>query len=160
MASRRASRSHPLRGSAFTTRRGDLDAEEGPAAPSSLPVSTGGEDSGGESRVASAIAYCEVNISDCSVQKTEDQRAQICFAIDIFDPKDLEKLIGEARKIRSVFNVRQVVGQLRKLGVVARTDIDKGGRKWAELRNGEKFDPDLTSYRNLTIEAEEMVARD
>ena len=111
-------------------------------------------------QVARAIGDCQVNISECLVKTTGDQRAHINFAIDITEHKQLEQVMSEVGTLEAVFHVRQIVSGHRRVAIVAKTDIGDDGQKWAELRNGEIVYTDTTSYRNLTIEAEEMVDRD
>ena len=58
--------------------------------------------------ITTAIANCEVNIGECSVMTTSDQRAQIHFAIEVADLKELERVMGEIGLIQTVLNVRRV----------------------------------------------------
>ncbi len=58
--------------------------------------------------ITTAIANCEVNIGECSVMTTSDQRAQIHFAIEVADLKELERVVGEIGLIQTVLNVRRV----------------------------------------------------
>ena len=59
-------------------------------------------------KVVNAIADCKVNISECNVHTSGDERAQIHFAINIMDLKHLEKVMGEIGKIKTVLNVHRI----------------------------------------------------
>jgi GTP pyrophosphokinase len=59
-------------------------------------------------KVTSAIADCKVNISECSVQTTGDQRAQIHFSIEIINLEHLERVMREIEKIKTVLHVRRI----------------------------------------------------
>jgi D-glycero-D-manno-heptose 1,7-bisphosphate phosphatase len=58
--------------------------------------------------ITTAIANAGVNIDECSVMTTSDQRAQIHFAIEVADLKELEQMMGEIGLIQTVLNVRRV----------------------------------------------------
>ncbi|MDA2917040.1 ACT domain-containing protein [Nitrospinae bacterium AH_259_B05_G02_I21] len=114
---------------------------------------------GSLAEVTKAIADCQINISECIVSTMGERHAQVHFALEIIDDKQLEHMMGKVRKLETVLNVRQIIGRYRRVEIVARIDIDEDGQRWAELQNGEKINPDSTSYCNLTIEAEERVVR-
>jgi GTP pyrophosphokinase len=70
-------------------------------------------------KVTSAIAECKVNISECSVQTSRDDRAQIFIDIDIIDLNHLQRVMGEIGKIKAVVTVHRVkdsTRQRRRLG--------------------------------------------
>ncbi|MEE9519090.1 MAG: RelA/SpoT family protein, partial [bacterium] len=64
-------------------------------------------------KVVNAIADCKVNISECNVHTSGDERAQIHFAINIMDLKHLEKVMGEIGKIKTVLNVHRIKDSAR-----------------------------------------------
>lgn len=109
--------------------------------------------------VADAIAACQVNISECVIKTTGDERAHMNFAIEVTELKQLDQVMSEVEALESVILARQIVSGQRKVAIVGKSGIDGDGHRWAELRSGEIVYPDSTSYRNLTIEAEEMVTK-
>lgn len=58
--------------------------------------------------VTNAIADSKVNIAECSVLTSGDQRAQIHLAIEVADLKQLEQVMGEVGMIQTVLNVRRL----------------------------------------------------
>lgn len=109
--------------------------------------------------VADAIAACQVNISECVIKTTGDERAHMNFAIEVTELKQLDQVMSEVEALEAVILARQIVSGQRKVAIVGKSGIDGDGHRWAELRSGEIVYPDSTSYRNLTIEAEEMVTK-
>ncbi len=109
--------------------------------------------------VADAIAACQVNISECVIKTTGDERAHMNFAIEVTELKQLDQVMSEVEALESVILARRIVSGQRKVAIVGKSGIDGDGHRWAELRSGEIVYPDSTSYRNLSIEAEEMVTK-
>lgn len=109
--------------------------------------------------VADAIAACQVNISECVIKTTGDERAHMNFAIEVTELKQLDQVMSEVEALESVILARRIVSGQRKVAIVGKSGIDGDGQRWAELRSGEIVYPDSTSYRNLSIEAEEMVTK-
>ena len=124
----------------------------------SILVETG-DKPGVLAEVADAIAACQVNISECVIKTTGDERAHMNFAIEVTELKQLDQVMSEVEALESVILARQIVSGQRKVAIVGKSGIDGDGQRWAELRSGEIVYPDSTSYRNLTIEAEEMVTK-
>ena len=58
--------------------------------------------------VTNAVADSKVNIAECSVHTSGDQRAQIHLAIEVADLKQLEQVMGEVGMIQTVLNVRRL----------------------------------------------------
>jgi acetolactate synthase small subunit len=110
--------------------------------------------------VADAIAACQVNISECFIKTTGDERAHMNFTIVVTEFNQLDQVMSEVGALESVILARQIVSGQRKVAIVGKSGIDGDGQRWAELRSGEIVYSDSTSYRNLTIEAEEMVIKD
>ncbi len=109
--------------------------------------------------VADAIAACQANISECVIKTTGDERAHMNFAIEVTELKQLDQVMNEVGALEAVILARQIVSGQRKVAIVGKSGIDGDGQRWAELRSGEIVYSDSTSYRNLTIEAEEMVTK-
>ena len=110
-------------------------------------------------QLANTIADCQVNISECVVTTTGDQRAHINLTLDIKELEQLDQVMSDLGALDVVFHVRRIVSGHRRVAIVAKSGIDGDGQRWAELRSGEIVYPDSTSYRNLSIEAEEMVTK-
>ncbi len=140
-----------------------LDAERGVAKkePRTVSILVETADKPGVlAEVADAIAACQVNISECVIKTTGDERAHMNFAIEVTELKQLDQVMSEVEALESVILARQIVSGQRKVAIVGKSGIDGDGQRWAELRSGEIVYSDTTSYRNLTIEAEEMVIKD
>ncbi len=58
--------------------------------------------------VTNSIANSKVNIAECSVLTSGDQRAHIHLAIEVADLKQLEQVMGEVGMIQTVLNVRRL----------------------------------------------------
>ena len=125
----------------------------------SILVETG-DKPGVLAEVADAIAACQVNISECFIKTTGDERAHMNFTIVVTEFNQLDQVMSEVGALESVILARQIVSGQRKVAIVGKSGIDGDGQRWAELRSGEIVYSDTTSYRNLTIEAEEMVIKD
>ncbi len=139
-----------------------LDAERGVAKkePRTVSILVETADKPGVlAEVADAIAACQVNISECVIKTTGDERAHMNFAIEVTELNQLDQVMSEVEALEAVILARQIVSGQRKVVIVGKSGIDGDGQRWAELRSGEIVYPDSTSYRNLTIEAEEMVTK-
>ncbi len=62
-------------------------------------------------KISSAIAACEVNISQGNLTTTEDKRAYIDFIIDITDLNQLQQVIKSIRQVKGVISVERVKGK-------------------------------------------------
>lgn len=77
--------------------------------PHSVKISVYADDIPGVlAKVSSAISECDVNISQANIQTTEEKKAHIDFTIDIFDLGQLQRVIKNIGRIKSVHSVNRV----------------------------------------------------
>lgn len=77
--------------------------------PHSVKISVYADDIPGVlAKVSSAISECDVNINQANIQPAEGKKAYIYFLIDIFDLAQLQRVIKNISRIKSVHSVDRV----------------------------------------------------
>ena len=90
-------------------RKIDVDWDTQKKVPHSVTLSIHTEDKPGVlSNVSSAVAECDVNISQANIRTTEDKKAYLIFTIEIYDLAQLQKVIKNITQTKWVLGVERV----------------------------------------------------